>query len=186
MEGLFASAAVPNPTLVNNVETLANVPSIVGEGANWLRREGTESSPGTMCFTVCGDVEREGVFELPLGTPLRHLVSDLAGARSVKVIFPGASSAVIVADQLDLAMDFDVMRAAGTGVGAGGFFVLDQSACIVRAARGTSRASCGSNRVRNAPPASSGPATSPRSSSASKPARRMRVRWTSSCSEPTR
>jgi NADH-quinone oxidoreductase subunit F len=79
MFGLFAQPPNDNPTLVNNVETLANVPHILAEGPDWLRSSGTETSPGTMIFTVCGDVRREGVFELPLGTPLRHLVEDLAG-----------------------------------------------------------------------------------------------------------
>jgi NADH:ubiquinone oxidoreductase subunit F (NADH-binding) len=139
MEGLSGTASVPNATAVNNVETLANVPHILAGGPDWLRRTGTDTSPGTMCFTVCGDVEREGVFELPLGTPMRHLVSDLAGARSVKAVFPGASSAVMPAEQLDVAMDFDAMRDAGTGLGAAGFFVLDEGACVVQAALTFSR-----------------------------------------------
>jgi len=71
MLGLFATPPKDNPTLVNNVETLANVPWILADGPDWLRTNGTESSPGTMVFTVCGDIRREGVFELPLGTPLR-------------------------------------------------------------------------------------------------------------------
>ena len=74
MQGLFADATNENPTLVNNVETLANVAHILSEGADWWRASGTESSPGTMAFTLAGDVEREGVFELPLGTPLRELI----------------------------------------------------------------------------------------------------------------
>src|SRR5207245_147074 len=118
---------------------LANVPHILAEGPGWLRRTGTEQSPGTMCFTVCGDVRREGVFELPLGTPLRRLVENEAGARSVKAVFPGASAAVIGTEQLDMPLDFDAMRAAGTGVGSGGFYVVDDTACIVRAALSFSR-----------------------------------------------
>jgi NADH:ubiquinone oxidoreductase subunit F (NADH-binding) len=133
MEGLFASAATPNPTLVNNVETLANLPHILAEGAAWLRRCGTETSPGTMCFTVCGHVRREGVFELPLGEPLSRLVGELGGAGRPKAVFPGASGAVIPAAQLDTPLDFDAMRRAGTGLGAGGFFVLDEDACVVAA-----------------------------------------------------
>ena len=82
MFGLFAQPPNDNPTLVNNVETLANVPHILADGPDWLRSSGTDTSPGTMVFTVCGDVHREGVFELPLGTPLRYLVEDLAGGHA--------------------------------------------------------------------------------------------------------
>jgi NADH-quinone oxidoreductase subunit F len=67
IQGLFARPPAENPTLVNNVETLANVPHILADGADWLRANGTELAPGTMVFTICGDVQREGVFELPLG-----------------------------------------------------------------------------------------------------------------------
>jgi NADH-quinone oxidoreductase subunit F len=139
MHGLYASSATDNPTLVNNVETLANVPWIVALGAEWLRDAGTKDSPGTMLFTVAGDVVREGVFELPLGTPLRRLLDDHAGGthdgRPVKAVLPGASNAVITEDRLDLPLDFDVMRRAGTGLGAGGFAVYDDSACMVEVAR---------------------------------------------------
>jgi NADH:ubiquinone oxidoreductase subunit F (NADH-binding) len=96
-----------------------------------------------MLFTICGDVRREGVFELPLGSPLRYLVEDLAGGppagRAVKAIFPGASNAVVLPAQLDLPMDFDSMRRAGSGLGAAGFAVFDDSACIVQAAYRYSR-----------------------------------------------
>ncbi len=138
MTGLFASPPNENPTLVNNVETLANVPHILADGPDWLRADGTEGSPGTMVFTVCGDVRREGVFELPLGTPLSHLVEELGGGapegRSLKAIFPGASNTVIVPQELDVPMDFDSLRQVGSGLGAGGFAVFDDSACMVRAA----------------------------------------------------
>jgi NADH:ubiquinone oxidoreductase subunit F (NADH-binding) len=138
MLGLFAAPPRDNPTLVNNVETLANVPRILADGPDWLRSNGTEASPGTMVFTVCGDVRREGVFELPLGTPLRSLVEDQAGGppegRSLKAIFPGASNTVILPEQLDTPLDFDSMRQAGSGLGAGGFAVFDDTACMVRAA----------------------------------------------------
>ena len=138
MLGLFAAAPNDNPTLVNNVETLANVTHILADGPDWLRSNGTDGSPGTMVFTVCGDVRREGVFELALGTPLRYLVDELAGGppegRSVKAIFPGASNTVLGPEELDLPMDFDSMRQFGSGLGAGGFAVFDDSACMVKAA----------------------------------------------------
>jgi NADH-quinone oxidoreductase subunit F len=138
IQGMFARPPADNPTLVNNVETLTNVPHILADGADWLRANGTESAPGTMLFTVCGDVQQEGVFELPLGSPLRYLVEELAGGppdgRTLKAIFPGASNAVVVSQQLDVPLDFDSMRRAGSGLGAGGFAVFDDSACMVQAA----------------------------------------------------
>ncbi len=138
MLGLFAQPPNDNPTLVNNVETLANVPRILADGPDWLRSSGTETSPGTMLFTVCGDVQREGVYELPLGTTLRELVEGSGGGapegRTVKALFPGASNTVIIPEQLDTPMDFDSMRQVGSGLGAGGFAVFDDSACMVRAA----------------------------------------------------
>src|SRR6266702_8049438 len=143
IQGLFATPPQDNPTLVNNVETLANVPHILADGPDWLRANGTEGAPGTMLFTICGDVRREGVFELPLGSPLRYLVEELAGGtpagRAVKAIFPGASNTVIVPEQLDTPLDFDSMRQVGSGLGAAGFAVFDDSACMVQAAYRYSR-----------------------------------------------
>jgi NADH-quinone oxidoreductase subunit F len=138
MLGLFAAPPNDNPTLINNVETLANVPHILADGPDWLRSSGTETSPGTMVFTVCGDVRQEGLFELPLGTTVRELLEERAGGppegRSVKALFPGASNTVIIPEQLDTPLDFDSMRQVGSGLGAGGFAVFDDSACMVRAA----------------------------------------------------
>jgi NADH:ubiquinone oxidoreductase subunit F (NADH-binding) len=138
MQGLYATAETNNPTLVNNVETLANVPHIVAAGQDWFRSSGTDTSPGTMLFTVAGDVRSEGVFELPLGTPLRSLIEGSAGGprdgRSIKVVIPGASSTALIPEQLDTPLDFESMRAVGSGLGAGGFAVFDETACIVRVA----------------------------------------------------
>lgn len=138
MEGLFAQPPAEDPTLVNNVETLANVPHILREGPDWLRASGTDRSPGTMVFTVTGDVEREGVFELPLGTPLRALVEDVAGGMlaggTLKAIVPGASATALVASQLDVPLDFEAMADAGSGLGSGGFAVYDDSTCAVQLA----------------------------------------------------
>jgi NADH:ubiquinone oxidoreductase subunit F (NADH-binding) len=143
MQGPFATSSKPNPTVVNNVETLANVPAIVANGPEWFRSVGTDGSPGTMLFTVAGDVRHEGVFELPLGTPLRELIEGRAGNspddRMIKAVLPGASSALISGAQLDIALDFDVMRRAGTGLGAAGFAVYDETACMVEVARQYSR-----------------------------------------------
>jgi NADH:ubiquinone oxidoreductase subunit F (NADH-binding) len=143
MEGLFREQDSPNPTVVNNVETLANVPHILREGAEWFRSFGTEESPGTMVFTLCGDVRSPGVYELPMGLSLRDLVYGVGGGppdgRELKAVFPGASSTVISAEQLDTPLGFETMKAVGTGLGAGGFVVYDDSACIVRATLGFSR-----------------------------------------------
>lgn len=131
MEGLFRAPGQPNPTVVNNVETLANVPHIVRDGAERFREVGTESSPGTMIFTISGDVARPGIHELPLGTPLRELVEDIGGADGVKVVLAGASNTMLMPEQLDTPLDFDAMRAVGSGLGSGGFVVYDETACIV-------------------------------------------------------
>jgi NADH-quinone oxidoreductase subunit F len=139
MLGLYAQPPNENPTLVNNVETLSNVPLILEHGSSWFREHGTEASPGTMLFTVAGDTQREGVFEYPLGTPLRQLIEEAGGGmlegRSVKVVFPGASNTVLIPEQLDTPLDFESMRAVGSGLGAGGFAVYDDSTCIVEVAR---------------------------------------------------
>jgi NADH:ubiquinone oxidoreductase subunit F (NADH-binding) len=143
MEGLFRLPGSPNPTVVNNVETLANVPNILRNGAEWFRSTGTERSPGTMVFTLSGDVRRPGLYELPLGFSLRDLVHEIGGGppegRSLKVIFPGASNTVLLPEQLDTPLDFDSMKAVGSGLGSGGFVVYDDSACIVRATSAFSR-----------------------------------------------
>jgi len=99
------------------------VPHILADGAGWLRANGTGGAPGTMLFTVCGDLQQEGVFELPLGSPLRYLVEELAGGppdgRVLKAIFPGASNTVLAPEQLDVPLDFDSMRQVGSGLGSG-------------------------------------------------------------------
>lgn len=141
--GLFASSGSVNPTVVNNVETLANIPAIMRAGAGWFRSFGTEDSPGTMVFTLVGDVQVPGMYELPLGTSLRKLIDEIGGGphpgRKVKAVFPGASHPIISADNLDVPLDFDSMKRAGTGLGSGGFIVYDDSACIVEATLAFSR-----------------------------------------------
>jgi NADH-quinone oxidoreductase subunit F len=129
--GLNATSTAPNPTVVNNVETLLHVPGIVANGPEWFREAGTDSSPGTMVFTVVGDVESPGVYELALGTPLRVLLEDIAGAEDVKAVYSGVSNAVITPAHLDTPLGFDEMRDAGIGMGSGGFIVYDSSRAIV-------------------------------------------------------
>ena len=143
MEGLFRTPDSPNPTVVNNVETLSNVPHILRNGAEWFRSFGTDRSPGTMVFTLSGDVSLPGLYELPLGFSLRDLVHTIGGGppegRNVKAILPGASNTVLVPEQLDTPLDFDSMKAVGSGLGSGGFVVYDDSACMVRVAHAFSR-----------------------------------------------
>ncbi|MGH2752950.1 MAG: NADH-ubiquinone oxidoreductase-F iron-sulfur binding region domain-containing protein [Actinomycetota bacterium] len=139
VEGLFATPEDPNPAAVNNVETLCNVPGIVEWGPVWFRSVGTRTSPGSMLFTVVGDVQRPGMFELPLGTPLSHLIFDAAGGalpgREIKVVLPGTSNGVVTPDRFDVSLDYESMSSIGSGLGAGGFAVYDDSACAVEIAR---------------------------------------------------
>lgn len=132
------AGAGEGPTPVNNVETLANVPHILTGGGDWLRQWGTERSPGTVVFTLAGDIEREGCYELPLGTPLGELINEhaggVAGGRDVKVVIPGASHHVLTPERLDTPLDYESMSAAGSGLGAGGFAVFADTACVVRVA----------------------------------------------------
>jgi NADH-quinone oxidoreductase subunit F len=130
-QGLQATTTVPNPTIVNNVETLTHVAAILANGADWFRQAGTDGSPGTMVFTVVGDVPHPGVYELPLGTTLRTLLVDIAGAEDVKAVYSGVSTAVILPQHLDTPLGFDEMQQAGIGMGSGGFVVYDSTRSIV-------------------------------------------------------
>ncbi len=129
--GLHATTSAPNPTIVNNVETLSHVARILANGSDWFREAGTSDSPGTMVFTVVGDVANPGVYELSLGTPLRTLLEDVAGGDDIKVVYSGVSTAVITPDLLDTPLCFDRMSEAGVGLGSGGFIVYDSSRSIV-------------------------------------------------------
>lgn len=136
VRGLETTAAQSAPTGVNNVETLACVPHILADGADWLRQWGTQSSPGTVVFTLCGDVGREGCYELPLGTPLRELIDGSGGGapNGVKVVIPGASARVVTPERLDTPLDYESMKQAGSALGAAGFAVYGEDACAVRLA----------------------------------------------------
>ncbi len=132
--GLFGK-----PTLVNNAETLYNVPLIISRGAEWYQQYGTPTSPGTMLFTLSGDVERPGVYELELGTPLRTLVQDCGGGvkdgRPLKAIFPGGPShALVTEQQLDVGLDFDSLKAIGSSLGTAGVTVYNDRTCMVAVA----------------------------------------------------
>jgi NADH:ubiquinone oxidoreductase subunit F (NADH-binding) len=133
----------PNPTLVNNVETLANVPHILARGADWFRSIGTPESPGTVVATVVGDVVAPDVGEIELGTPLGAVIDavgsgPLAG-RTVKAVFSGVANPVLTAEHLDVAVSYEGFEAAGSAMGAVGFIVHDDTACMVDAAYRLSR-----------------------------------------------
>ncbi len=124
------------PTLINNVETLANVPFIVQMGGEAYAKIGTETSTGTKLVSISGNVQRPGNYEIELGTPLRDIVYGLAGGppagREVKFFFPGGSSApVLTAADLDLPYDFDSMAKAGSMLGSGAIIVVDDSNSVV-------------------------------------------------------
>ena len=129
--------AFGGPTVVNNVETLAALPWILEHGAEAYRKYGTEKSPGTKLFSVSGHVNRPGVYEIPLGLPLRDLVYDLCdgvpGGKKMKANIPGGSSVPVLtaeeAEKVDL--DYESLAAAGTMLGSGGMIVLDEDTCMV-------------------------------------------------------
>ncbi len=130
--GLFGS-----PTIVNNVETLTCVPNIITRGAEWFRSIGPERSPGPKLFGVSGHVERPGIYELPMGTPLRDILyvhaGGIRGGRALKAVIPGGSSVpVLRADEIDVAMDFDSVAKAGSLLGSAGIIVMDETTCMVR------------------------------------------------------
>jgi NADH-quinone oxidoreductase subunit F len=129
------------PALVDNVETLANIPGIIGRGATWFREVGTERSPGTIVCTVSGSTA-PGVGEYAMGTPIREVIDDLGGegaSRRVKAVLPGVSSGVLLAHRLDTPLTYEDMAAADSGLGSAGFIVVDDSVDAVSFAAGVSR-----------------------------------------------
>jgi NADH:ubiquinone oxidoreductase subunit F (NADH-binding) len=132
-----------NPTLVNNVETLSNIPHILAKGADWFRSMGTAESPGTIVTTVVGDVVAPDVGEVEIGTPLRSVIdavgSGLMEGRSVKAVFSGVANAVVTARDLDVPVSYEGFRAVGSGLGSAGFIVYDDTTCMVDAAYRFSR-----------------------------------------------
>jgi NADH-quinone oxidoreductase subunit F len=126
------------PTLVNNVETLCNIPRILYKGASLFTQVGTEKCPGTMMFSLSGSVNRPGVYEMPMGVTIRELIEKcgggVKGGRQIKAVFPGGPAfSMVTADQLDLQMDFDSLKKAGTGLGSAGTIVIDDATCMVAA-----------------------------------------------------
>jgi NADH-quinone oxidoreductase subunit F len=131
------------PTVVNNVETLSMVPHIVLHGGEWFAKLGTPKSGGTVLFSVSGHVTNPGVYEFPMGTPLRDILAaagGVKGGKKLKAVIPGGTSTpVLTADELDTPMDFEGPRAKGTFLGAGGVIVLDETADMVMVAHNIER-----------------------------------------------
>ncbi|MFU8813452.1 MAG: NADH-quinone oxidoreductase subunit NuoF [Balneolaceae bacterium] len=125
------------PTTINNIETLANVPLVIKNGADWFKGIGAENHPGPLLFGISGHVNRPGVYELPTGIPVLQLIEEVAqgvrGGKKLKAVIPGGSSTPIVrADQLDgVTMDSDSLREVGTMLGTAGTLVLDEDTDMV-------------------------------------------------------
>ncbi|MGI8632455.1 MAG: NADH-quinone oxidoreductase subunit NuoF [Solirubrobacterales bacterium] len=139
VQGLYDS-----PTLINNVETLSNVPHIVMSGEDWYRRFGTEDSPGTKVVSISGNVKRPGNYEIELGISSRELIYDLAGGlpdgRELKCWFPGGSSSpILLAEHLDLPYSFEAIDEAGSMLGSGAIIVVDDAHSIVELALRTAQ-----------------------------------------------
>jgi NADH-quinone oxidoreductase subunit F len=147
IQGLYGG-----PTLINNVETLSNVPHIVRNGADWYKRFGTEESTGTKVVSVSGHVQRPGNYEIELGIPSREIIYGLAGGppegRRVKAWFPGGSSAPVLTEaELDLPYTFEALAQAGSMLGSGSIIVADETVSVpelaLRTARFYHHESCG-------------------------------------------
>jgi NADH-quinone oxidoreductase subunit F len=131
------------PALVDNVETLANIPRIIARGAEWFRTVGPEQSPGTIVCTVTGSTRRHGVAEVIMGTPLRTVIKGIGGGalpgRRIKAVLPGVSSGVIPEDLLDAPVSYDGLAEIGSGLGSASFIVLDDTVDLTAVAAGVSR-----------------------------------------------
>ena len=146
-QGLWA-----RPTVLNNVETYANVPMIVTNGADWFKGIGTPESPGTKAFALTGNVRNTGLIEVPMGITLREVIYDIGGGiqndKKFKAVqIGGPSGGCLTEDQLDSKMDFDSLAKIGAMIGSGGLVIMDEDTCMVEVARFfmsfTQRESCG-------------------------------------------
>lgn len=146
-KGLFGK-----PTLINNVETYANVPAIILNGASWFNAYGTESSKGTKTFSLTGDINNTGLIEVPFGITLREIIYDIGGGLRGDKKFKaaqigGPSGGCLTEEHLDMPLDYDNLTKAGAMVGSGGLVIMGEDTCIVEIARFfasfTQRESCG-------------------------------------------
>jgi NADH-quinone oxidoreductase subunit F len=128
------------PTVINNVETLSSVPSVILRGAEWYANLGTPKNGGTRLFAISGHVNCPGIYELPMGYNLKRMIEEVAGGvrggKKLKAVVPGGSSCpLLTADEIDIAMDFDSVAKAGSMLGSGGTVVIDEETCMVDVAR---------------------------------------------------
>lgn len=134
-EGLWGK-----PTVMNNVETFANVRKIIMGGSNWYRNYGTENSPGTKAFALTGNVNNTGLIEVPMGTTLRQIIFDIGGGitggKKFKAVqIGGPSGGCLTEEHLDMPLDFDSLGEVGAMIGSGGLVVMDEDTCMVSVAR---------------------------------------------------
>ena len=134
-QGLWAK-----PTVLNNVETFANVPGIVLNGGEWYASIGPKNSPGTKAFALTGNVNNTGLIEVPMGSTLREVIFDIGGGikngRKFKAVqIGGPSGGCLITDHLDLSLDFDSLKKVGAMIGSGGLVVMDEDSCMVEVAR---------------------------------------------------
>lgn len=128
------------PTNINNAKTWANIPVVIDRGADWFSQIGTETSKGTMIFSLVGKVNNAGLVEVPMGITLRELIFDIGGGiqndKQFKAVQTGGpSGGCIPADLLDLTVDYEHLKDAGSIMGSGGVIVMDEGACMVDVAR---------------------------------------------------
>ena len=132
--GLLAS-----PTVLNNVETFANVPPIISRGAEWYRSIGTDGNYGTKAFALTGNIKHTGLIEVPLGTTLRQIIFDIGGGTKTgkfkAVQIGGPSGGCLTEEHLDLPLDFDSLKEVGAIIGSGGLVVMGDDTCMVEIAR---------------------------------------------------
>ena len=142
------------PTVLNNVETFANVPLIIRNGVEWYRSIGTRTSPGTKAFALTGNVVNTGLIEVPMGTTIREVVFDIGGGirngkkfKAVQIGGPSGGATTASKEHLDLPLDFDSLKSIGAMIGSGGLVVMDEDTCMVETARFfmefTQKESCG-------------------------------------------
>jgi NADH-quinone oxidoreductase subunit F len=144
--------AFGGPTVVQNVETLACVPLIINNGAEWFKGFGSPKNTGPKLYCVSGNVKKPGVYEFPMGITIRELIYDhcggITGDRKLKAVIPGGASApMLTPDEIDIPLNFDALMKAGSMLGSAGIIVLDESVCIVdavwRLAKFFAHESCG-------------------------------------------
>jgi NADH-quinone oxidoreductase subunit F len=128
------------PTVINNAETLSTVPAIINGGGEWYAGLGTPRNGGTRLYSISGHIKKPGIYELPLGFPLRKMIYEVAGGmrngKKLKAVIPGGSSCPLLsAGEIDVAMDFDSVAKIGSMLGSGGTVVMDEDTCMVDVAR---------------------------------------------------